>query len=345
MHQPAKSATAKTPAMIDRLIPPPSSIRALRLTRIRVLSRESAGRRLSPDTLSITSSLGDVVSSLPCCAGVFPLIRGWRSEAPERGGELSVVESNERRPACAGVRAVVATAAREGLMREHEAGRPGTPGRWRAWIKRISDVATHVSAASLLASGMASSLAARKDKSHNDDRGGKDQTDRNRDGHGSERNREAKHADNPREDRRVQREHRDNLHRDGEGRHGHHSGKQEPQNDGSSDVHSAARQNNPTPTPTPTETPRGDGGGGGGDGGDGGGGSHRAGNAGSGLFDNPLATKARRRANDFDNAGQDDEHDGTFVDVHPEGDSVYETNSVAFTAGPDGLERPSGPAV
>jgi hypothetical protein len=237
-------------------------------------------------------------------------------------------------------------------MREHEAGRPRMPGRWRSWIKRISNVATHVSAASLLATGMASSLAARKDKSRNNDPGGKDHTDRNRDGHGSERNREAKHADDPREDRRVQREHRDSLHGDGEGRHGHHSGKQEPQNDESSDVHSAARQNNPTPTPTPTEAPRGDGGGGGGggggdggDGGDGGGGGgsgHRAGNAGSGLFDSPLATKARRRANDFDNAGHDNEHDGTLVDVHPQGESVYETNSVAFTTGPDGLEIHTG---
>jgi hypothetical protein len=42
MHQPANSATAKTPAKIDRRMAPPSSIRAWRLTRNRVLSPESA---------------------------------------------------------------------------------------------------------------------------------------------------------------------------------------------------------------------------------------------------------------------------------------------------------------
>jgi hypothetical protein len=227
-------------------------------------------------------------------------------------------------------------------MREHEAGRPRMPGRWRSWIKRISNVATHVSAASLLATGMASSLAARKDKSRNNDPGGKDHTDRNRDGHSNDRNREAKHADDPKEERRLHRENRDNSHGDDEVRHGRHGGKQDPQVNESNDVHSAASQKTPTPSPTPTDTPSGGGGGGGGDGGGGGGSGHRAGNAGSGLFDSPLATKARRRANDFDNAGHDNEHDGTLVDVHPQGESVYETNSVAFTTGPDGLEIHTG---
>ena len=55
-------------------------------------------------------------------------------------------------------------------------------------------------------------------------------------------------------------------------------------------------------------------------GGDGGG--NDAGNAGSGFFDSPLATKARRRANDFDNAGGEDEDDGTFADVDPDGESL-----------------------
>jgi hypothetical protein len=83
-----------------------------------------------------------------------------------------------------------------------------------------------------------------------------------------------------------------------------------------------------TPTPGPG------GGGGGGGGGSNGGGT----NAGSGVFDNPLATKARRRANDFDNANRDDDDDRTVVDVHPDGESVYQTHSISLTTSPDGLE-------
>ncbi len=103
----------------------------------------------------------------------------------------------------------------------------------------------------------------------------------------------------------------------------------------------------PTPTPTPTSGGGGGGGGkwwrwwqqdGGGGGGRGDGGGNDAGNAGSGLFDSPLATKARRRANDFDNADREDDDDRIFVDVDPDGESVYGTDSVSFTTGPDGLE-------
>src|SRR4051794_36889104 len=167
------------------------------------------------------------------------------------------VESNERRPACAGVRAVMSTAAREGPMREHEAERPRAPGRWHPWIKRISNVAARVSAASLLASGMASGLAARKHGGGNDARGGRDQTDRGRDG-GNDRHRVANRANDPKEDRKIQGENSDSSHRHGGG-HGHHSAKQETQVDASSDAHSAASKETPTPTPTPTS-----GGGGGG---------------------------------------------------------------------------------
>jgi len=109
--------------------------------------------------------------------------------------------------------------------------------------------------------------------------------------------------------------------------------KQERHVEQSSDVHSAAST---TPTPTPTSIPD-TGGNGGGGGGDGGGGN-KAGNAGSGFFDSPLATKARRRAKDFDNADHDPDDDRTVVDVHPGGESVYATDSVSLTTGPDGLE-------
>jgi hypothetical protein len=243
----------------------------------------------------------------------------------------------------------MSTAAREGLMREHEAGRPRTPRRWQPWIKRIRNVATHVSAASLLASGMATSLAARKPKNRHDDRGARDQGDRDRDGR-NDRNREDRQANDAKDDRETQRESRDGSPGDGDGRHSHQRGKQEPQGDESRGVHS---EQNATATPTPTPTPTDGGGGGGGgrnrDGGGGGnnagggggggdGGGNEAGNAGSGFFDRPLATKARRRSNDFDNADRDEDDGGVFVDVDPEGESVYETESVALITGPDGIE-------
>jgi hypothetical protein len=234
-------------------------------------------------------------------------------------------------------------------MREHEAGRPPTPTprRWHPWIKRVSSVAAHISAATLLASGLASSLAARKITSRNDARASRDHGDAARDG-GADRNRDDKHANDSRENRRLERENRDKSHEDGDGHHGHDGGKHQPHVDESDDVHSAAKT--PTSTSTPTRTPTaggggggggkhdGGGGGGGGGGGNHGGGGNDAGNAGSGLFDSPLATKARRRAHHFDNAGQDQDQDGTFVDVHPDGESVYQTDSVSLITGPDGLE-------
>ena len=63
-------------------------------------------------------------------------------------------------------------------------------------------------------------------------------------------------------------------------------------------------------------------------GGRGDGGGNDAGNAGSGFFDSPLATKARRRAKDFENRDRDDDEGRIIVDVDPEGESVYETDSI-----------------
>lgn len=203
-------------------------------------------------------------------------------------------------------------------MREHEAGRPRMPGRWHPWLKRISNAAAHLSAASLLASGMASSLAARKRTNRHDEGGGRDKADRDRDG-GNDRNREDKHTNDLKEDRRLERENRERAHGDGDADQGHRSGRNDRQVDASSDSQTAARRQDATATPTPEPTSPGDGGDGGGGGGDGG---NRAGNAGSGLFDNPLATKARRRANDFENADPDRDEDATFVDVDPNGESV-----------------------
>ena len=85
--------------------------------------------------------------------------------------------------------------------------------------------------------------------------------------------------------------------------------------------HAASTLNKRPPSIPPLPLPPTDGGGGGGGGrnreggggnnagggGGGDGGGNDAGNAGSGFFDRPLATKARRRSNDFDNADRDED--------------------------------------
>ena len=234
-------------------------------------------------------------------------------------------------------------------MREHEAERPRTPRLWHSWLKRISNAATHLSAATLLASGMASSLAARKHGGRHDDGGDRDRSEKDR-GSGNDRDQEDKHGNDAKEDRSLHRDHAHKSDGDGHGGHGHRGGAHERQVDESSDVDAAAKKTaTATPTATATATPTGGGGGGGGgknhgggkgDGGNdkGDGGGNDKGNAGSGLFDRPLATKARRRANDFDNADRDDDDHRTVVDVDPEGESVYGTDSVTFSTGPDGID-------
>jgi hypothetical protein len=235
-------------------------------------------------------------------------------------------------------------------MREDEAGRSHTPWRWHPWFKRISNATAHVSAATLLAAGVANGLAARKHKSRNDHRDRREQANTDED-RGNERNRGDKPGNDPKEDGELQREQKHRS--DGAGDGGKHDQgvKQERRSDGASDDSSTVdkKQNSNQDSGTTggnedTTTGTGDTttgnedtttGGGGGDAG------HRAGNAGSGLFDNPLATKARRRAKDFDNADRDQD-DGTFVDVRTDDDSVYETDSVSLVTGPDGLEIVTG---
>jgi hypothetical protein len=71
---------------------------------------------------------------------------------------------------------------------------------------------------------------------------------------------------------------------------------------------------------------------------------HHPGNAGSDLFDRPLATKARRRAKDFagqgnDNQSNDDGQDhGVTGNADSQGETTYQTGSISFTSGPDGIE-------
>jgi hypothetical protein len=247
------------------------------------------------------------------------------------------------------------TAAREGLMREHEAGRGRSPWHWHPWFKRISQAVTQVSLLSpLLTTGARSSLAARKNKGR-DDRDGTDQPSKDRDQSG-DRNHDSKSENGRNEERKLERENNDKAGRDGDGRNSDRERRQERRDDDSSDDSPAVNKkqqsnqnnqdsnnsdgdedtaggNDDTTTGGIEDTTDGGGGGGRGDGG-----GNDAGNAGSGFFDSPLATKARRRANDFDNAGGEDEDDGTFADVDPDGESLFETESVSFTTGPEGLE-------
>ena len=155
------------------------------------------------------------------------------------------------------------------------------------------------------------------------------------------------------EERKLERENNDKAGRDGDGRNSHRERRQERRDDDSSDDSPAVNKkqqsnqnnqdsnnsdgdedtaggNDDTTTGGNEDTTDG--------GGRGDGGGNDAGNAGSGFFDSPLATKARRRANDFDNAGGEDEDDGTFADVDPDGESLFETESVSLTTGPEGLE-------
>ena len=232
-------------------------------------------------------------------------------------------------------------------MREHEAGRSRAPWRWHSWFKRISQAATQLSLVSLFGMGGESSLAASKNK-RRDDRGG-DQPDRDRDRGGD---REGKLESDRKGDGRSDREKSESSNRDGDGRDSGRERRRERQDDESGDASSAAAKQksgknkddesgNPDDgddTSDPDENADGGGGGGRGDGARGNGGGNDAGNAGSGLFDSPLATKARRRADEVGNAGGADEDDGVIVDVDPEGESVYETDSISFATGPQGIE-------
>jgi hypothetical protein len=263
------------------------------------------------------------------------------------------VESNERRPARAGVHVVMSTAAREGLMREHEAGRGRSPWHWHPWFKRISQAVTQVSVLLHLATGAGSSIAARKNKSNRDDSGGGERSDKDRE-------RDDKSENDRNGDGRLDRENSERADRGGVGRDSDRERRQERRGDDSSDDSSGVikkqksdnnedddsnNTNDGNDTSDPNENDNtsdpdenDDTSGGGGNGGRGDGGGNDAGSAGSNLFDSPLATKARRRANDFDNADDEDEDDGTFADVDPDSESVYETDSIFFATGPDGVE-------
>jgi hypothetical protein len=252
-------------------------------------------------------------------------------------------------------------------MREDEAGRPRVSWRRRPWFKPISTFVASASAALQLATDAAGSLAARKNNDR-DDRGGGDKTDKDRDrGDDRDQDPESKSENERKADRKDEREDNDKASRDGDGdNRDHDRGRhRQRQNDDASDLEAGAstkqkanrsqeaEQTNDNPEDTeepddtedPEETDGGGGGGGGGRGGRGGrgdGGGNDAGNAGSELFDSPLATKARRRAKDFENADRDDDEERIIVDVDPDGESVYETDTILFATGPEGVEIQTG---
>jgi hypothetical protein len=233
-------------------------------------------------------------------------------------------------------------------MREDLIGLPIVPRRSNPLVRRLRGIGAPLSALSLLVSEVEDALGARRKRGrHNGDNAGND--DRKRDRH--------QERDAGREDKRDRDDRNDRGDRHHDDRHRQRA--QDNGNDANSDVDAAAKNNknknqnnnnnnnndrnnrnkddepnnndNNDNTDDTDDTN---------DGGGGGGGGNDRGNAGSGFFDSPLATKARRRANDFDNNadGDNDEEDRTGADINPDGDSTFHTGSISYTTGPDGIE-------
>ena len=216
-------------------------------------------------------------------------------------------------------------------MREDEPGQPRVLWRSHPWTKQISSVAAHVSAAALVAMGAASSLAARKNTNRKHGREGNNEDEASGREGGKSRDGNNTRETAGEQDRDVTREQSNTAVRDGGGNRVHDRNRERDVSETTNDRQVRKEQtSNPDKTPEATETPEATNTGGGiGD---------NFGNAGSGLFDSPLATKTRRRANDFENRDPDAEDEEIVVEVNPDGESVYETDSVFFATGPEGLE-------
>lgn len=222
-------------------------------------------------------------------------------------------------------------------MREDEAGRTRAPWRSSSILSRLASVGAHLSGAVLLAAGVANTIAARRDRKDDGKRdadgksGRDDRKDRSQDDAGEDRKsrRDDRDADRERKERDVEREESDDSSRDRANR------KRDRDNDNADGAGSDVDAEQTTPTPTPRSGQNNNRNNNEANNNDGGGNS----NAGSGAFDNPLATKARRRAKDFDNRDRvDEEEEGIVVDVDPEGESIYQTESISYATGPDGVE-------
>ena len=210
-------------------------------------------------------------------------------------------------------------------MRDNETEQPRLLGRLNPLRHSVETGRAYFAAAGVLATGAVGALAARRDKGDKND-------DRDRDeNHNRDKNKD-RDRDGDEESKRERRDHRqDGRNDDAESRKQRADSdvdaeKKNNKNDGGNNNNNRNKDDEPKDNNNNNDD---DGGGN-----DGGGGN----NAGSAFFDSPLATKARRRANDFDNRDRDGEEDGINVDVDPERESIYQTGSISYGTGPDGIE-------
>jgi hypothetical protein len=221
---------------------------------------------------------------------------------------------------------------RERLMREDASGRPRLLSRNFSVRARTRGVVAYFAAVSVILAGLAGTLGARRgtQEAQGDHPKGETKLGQRRAGKSVTVQRTPEH-----------------------GHHGRHGGAHA---DGHRHEHGGNAGNvnqlkaTSTPTPTPTRTPnagKGNGGGGGGGGGGGNkgggtsGGKHHGnkGNGGADLFNRPLATKARRRAKNFANAGQNkNKSTGIVVNADSQNKSTFQTDGISYTTGPDGIE-------
>lgn len=219
-------------------------------------------------------------------------------------------------------------------MTQHESDVTHASRRFAPLLQRVAGIAAHLVGAVGVAIGAESTLAKRRR-----DNAGQDSLSK-REARREERD-QSRHTDRAQEDRADRREARrdhqasreDHQGRDHHARAASHdeaqrAGKNNNNNNNSNNNSNSNNDNNGNNGSSDTSNS------------DDGGGGNGHGNAGSGFFDSPLARKTQRRANDFDNnQGRDDEPNDDHTTANTDGDGQhFETNSISFTTGPDGLE-------
>lgn len=216
-------------------------------------------------------------------------------------------------------------------MPKSGAGRPWMSSRAHSIFHGLANVGARISAAVVLATGAVNGIAARRHEKHGDPQA----ADKGGDG-GGPRDRAERHKhENDRADNRDRnRDRDDNQDADTSGsgrRKTNDSTNAENSSDSVRKEQSNGNNNNSNNNTTDTNTNN--------DASNDDTGGNESGNAGSGLFESSLATKAKRRAKDFEgNSAKDDEEDRLAVDVDSEGESSFQTGSIFFASGPDGLE-------
>lgn len=221
-------------------------------------------------------------------------------------------------------------------MTQHESDVTHASRRFAPLLQRVAGIAAHLVGAVGVAIGAESTLAKRRR-----DNAGQDSLSK-REARREERD-QSRHTDRAQEDRADRREARrdhqasreDHQGRDHHARAASHdeaqrAGKNNNNNNNNNSNNNSNSNNDNNGNNGSSDTSNSD---------DGGGGNGH-GNAGSGFFDSPLARKTQRRANDFDNnQGRDDEPNDDHTTANTDGDGQhFETNSISFTTGPDGLE-------